>query len=202
MVARWIRPAGFVVVLLLFVLLPNVAVSCSLPDDSAEGTGEITVSATGGDFVVRAVPDVDTSGVLAPIEDNITPDAPLADYLADSAAGPGVQLLAITVLVLLVLGAMTALPRKPRLGAALAIAVAAVVVALMVVIEKVMAAAWRPMVTEAGLFTRGLPDAEGHDMVAEGIDAIRAGLGFWLAIAGLAVVAAVNLVPLVRRRPG
>lgn len=197
MFARWVRPAGFVVVLLLFVLLPNVAVSCALPEDSKDGSGEITVSVTGGELVTRDVPEVEASGVLAELE-----GASLADDLADGAAGPGVQLLAIAVLVLLVLGTVTALPRKPRLGAALAIAVAAVVAALMVVIEMMMATAWRPMVTEAGQLTRYLDDARGHDMVAEGIDAIRAGLGFWLAITGLAVVAAVNVVPLVRRRPG
>jgi hypothetical protein len=92
---RLASPIGFGLALLLFLLLPFVAVSCEVP-----GLGSAELSYSGADLVGNADPSVstegefDSGGEAAPITDNENPPTP----------GGGGQVLAIITLVLLVGG--------------------------------------------------------------------------------------------------
>src|SRR6266545_5626590 len=92
---RLASPIGFGLALLLFLLLPFVAVSCEVP-----GLGSAELSCSGADLVGNADPSVsteggfDSGGEAAPITDNENPPTP----------GGGGQALAIITLVLLVGG--------------------------------------------------------------------------------------------------
>lgn len=180
--------------LVLFLLLPTVTVSCSLSEDSDEGPGELSVTATGADLVTRATPALDASGTFA--VDDYRTDSPLAEDLAAATAPPAVQVIAIGLLVVLAAGVGLGLwQRRPGLTAG----AAAAGVVLVVLVEKVTAARWRPIMSEYGALVDELPDAEGRDVTAEATDAISAGLGFWFALVGL-VVAGLATIPALRRK--
>jgi hypothetical protein len=88
---RLASPIGFGLALLLFLLLPFVAVSCEVP-----GLGSAELSYSGADVVGGAEPSVSTEGEFgsedaAPVTDQENPPTP----------GTGGQVLAIITLVLL-----------------------------------------------------------------------------------------------------
>lgn len=92
---RLASPIGFGLALLLFLLLPFVAVSCEVP-----GLGSAELAYSGADIVGRGEPSVSTEGefggneAAAPVTDNENPPTP----------GTGSQVLAIITLLLLVGG--------------------------------------------------------------------------------------------------
>lgn len=191
---KWLSPAGFLLALVLFLLLPTVTVSCSLPDGSAEGPGELSVSATGTELVGGATPALEASGAFA--VDEYQADSLLAGDLAAGAAPGAVQALAIGLLVVLVAGAGLGLwQRRP----ALTIAAAAFGGVLVVLVENAMAARWRPIVSGYGALVGELPDAGGRDVAREAASAVGAGIGFWFSLVGLAV-AGIAAIPALRRK--
>ena len=182
--SRLLSPAGFVLVILLF-LLPFVGISCSAPE-----VGSMEADVSGFDLVTNDDPDFET-------------DSPVADMVAiDSAEMPttGVSVLAAGVLVLVVAGAGCALVARPRVRLLVAGGVAVLAAALLVVTQ---------LLAEENLATSALESAEviqqgaAQDLspVANELylaDAINSRIGFWLALGMLVVVAAGNLFALAR----
>jgi hypothetical protein len=190
-VRRLARPGGFLLALLLFLLLPTVAASCSAGGDTLTG------SVSGTDVLAGNRPSLDATGKLTGFL-NFTANSPLAADLDRATPGSGARLVAVVVVLLLLLGGAVELIRAHRRPAVTAIVAAATGVAL-VGVELMIAARWKPILGDAGLLTRELPENRGRDSVQVALDTLHAGLGFWLVLATLAVIAAVNVVFLLRR---
>jgi hypothetical protein len=174
---RLLNPAGFGLALLFFAL-PFVAVSCD-----AGQAGSIEVSYTGVDLATGATPGITATGGLS-----ASAGGPAAD--AGDAPNPGVQVLAILTAVTLVAGAGTSLlqPARARLLATAGAAVAAG--GLLVSTELVAMAKLRTPV--GNLIEAQFPDTTaGLGGVLD--DAIQTRVGFWLALAALALVLAGNI---------
>ncbi len=184
--ARLVSPAGFALVLLLFLFLPFLSVSCDVPT-----MGTLGVDYDGAHLAAGADPDVQVPQGLEGMTEQV-PDS----------RDPGVAVLAIGVAVVLAAG--VALPFVPRLGrgwrtrmyggAALAVLAGA----LMVVTQVVARAHLTTMLTD---YAESL--AEGDDPVANvdrAADLVHTEVGFWLSVSCLALIALLS-VGLALRRP-
>jgi hypothetical protein len=174
--SRFASPAGFVLVLLLFFLLPFVSASCDVP-----GYGEAGATYTGSHLVSGTDPEV--AADLQDLADD--PESPTA--LTDP-PDPGVQLLAIGLAVLAAAGVLTALvPHlKARLlgGAALAAATLVVTVVTMAVAKSNLQNALVDWARQTGA-------AEGQDgdrLEAAVTEVTHTEVGFWLMIVVLALI--------------
>jgi hypothetical protein len=123
--ARLLSPAGFALVLLLFLFLPFLSVSCDVP-----GQGEVSADYRGTHLVSGTEPDVEVS----PDVDALVTDMTESTGTTLRAPDSGVPGLAIVVAVVLLAG--VALPFVPRLtqraralcGAALAVGAGALMI--------------------------------------------------------------------------
>jgi hypothetical protein len=179
--SRFVSPAGFVLVLLLFFLLPFVSVSCDVP-----GYGEAGVNYTGTHLATGATPAIPDD--LQRVADD--PETP--SELVDPPA-PGVQVLAIVLAVLAAAGLLTAfVPRlKTRLltGTALAIATLTVTVITMVVAQSNIQSALIDGVRRSGLADQ---QQTLHRVEAAADDLTHTEIGFWLMIVLLALIALIT----------
>jgi hypothetical protein len=184
--SRLWSPSGFALAVLL-LLLPFVGVSCSDPD-----LGTLDGSYTGFDLATGGTPQYDAAGPVADtasIEQVVFPD-------------PGVQVLAIMLIVLLAAGLATALLPTSRhralAGAALAALAAALVVAIELVARSTLVTSMREL-----LLARmdGVPQDLSAVATEEYLsDATGSRVGFWLVLVVLLVIGAANAA-LGARRP-
>ncbi|MFI7678334.1 hypothetical protein [Actinophytocola sp. NPDC049390] len=174
--SRFASPAGFVLVLLLFFLLPFVSASCDVP-----GYGDAGATYTGGHLVSGADPEVpDELKRLA--ED---PESPTA--LSDP-PDPGVQILAIGLAVLAAAGVLTVLiPHlKARLltGGALAVATLAATVVTMTVAMSNLQDALLDWARQTG----AAESPDGDRLRTAVTEVTHTEVGFWLMVAVLALI--------------
>lgn len=175
--SRFASPSGFVLVLLLFFLLPFVSASCDVP-----GYGEAGATYTGSHLVSGTDPEVPAE--LQDLADD--PESPAA--LTDP-PDPGVQLLAIGLAVLAAAGVLTALiPHlKARLlsGAALAAGTLVVTVVTMSVAQSNLQDALVDWARQTGA-----AESQGGDRLQTAVTEVtHTEVGFWLMIVVLALIA-------------
>jgi hypothetical protein len=194
---RLASPVGFGLALLLFLLLPFVAVSCDVP-----GLGSAELSYSGADVVGAAEPTVSTEGEFgsqdaAPVTDSENPPTP----------GTGSQVLAIITLVLFVGGLGVSLfpvarTRVPgAAGAALLGAVALIIT--QVVAQSNLSSAILDAAQREGA---GRPDDNIPINLTSSLvdDMVQTRFGFWLSLLAVFLVLAYNggllLLPRLRAR--
>jgi hypothetical protein len=179
--SRVASPAGFVLVLLLFFLLPFVSVSCDVP-----GVGEAGADYTGSHLVSGADPEV-------PAELRQLADDPQTPAELVEPPDPGVQVLAVVLAVFAAAGVLTVLISQVRArllsGAALAGATLVMAVVTMVVAQSHLQSALIDGVRRSGL-------AEQRDSLrrveSAADDLTHTDVGFWLMVVVLAVLALVT----------
>jgi hypothetical protein len=171
--ARLVSPAGFALVLLLFLFMPFLSVSCDV-----SGTGSIGVGYNGAQLAAGAHPAVE----VPPGLDDLAHQLPGAPGSGRPPIEPGVQVLAILVAVVLVAGA--ALPFVPRLvhqvrqrmfgGAAVAVLAAGLLIATQAVAQSNVADQLADDAREVGAGDAG--------------QIIHSEVGFWLSLVVLVVI--------------
>lgn len=174
--SRFASPSGFVLVLLLFFLLPFVSASCDVP-----GYGEAGATYTGSHLVSGTDPEVPDE--LKRLADD--PESPAA--LSDP-PDPGVQFLAIGLAVLAAAGVLTALvPHlKARLltGAALAAATLVTTIVTMTVATSNLQDALLGWARETGA-----AESEDGDRLRTAVaEVTHTEVGFWLMVAVLGLI--------------
>jgi len=179
--SRLASPGGFALVLLLFLFLPFMSVSCDVGE-----FGSIGADYNGAELATGTQPDVE---VPTGLEDMLS-ELPGSGDSKEPAPDPGVQVLAIILGLVLIAG--IALPFVPRLvhqvrlrmfgGAALA-ALAGV---LMVVVQAVAQSSLADQLTDdARDYSPNQPLSA--DDLADRL--IHSEVGFWLALVVLVVIA-------------
>jgi hypothetical protein len=173
--SRLLSVSGFGLVLVLFFLLPFVSVSCEVPDLN----GSAQVNYTGTHLVTGGQPELVTTGEFRPAEDSQD----------EEELDPGVQGLAIVLVVLAAAGLVMGLAPAAvaRLGGA-ALAGATLVVT---VVTLLMARAN----LKSTLLTQ-LQDVAGNtdpERLESGVDgALEVRVGFWLVVTVLVAVLLLN----------
>lgn len=181
-VSRLASPAGFGLVLLLFVLMPFLSVSCDVPD-----AGKTGADYQGTHLVTGDKPD----WVIPPELDELlsAPESP-----SEQVPDPGVQVLAIALVALCAAGvAVGFLPKvMARLygSAALAAAALAVAVVTMVVALSNLRSALLPQAEGIAASTAGDPQALDAESLVD--DALHLELGFWFVAVLLAMILVAN----------
>lgn len=181
---RLASPAGFALVLLLFLFLPFLSVSCEVP-----GMGEIGADYNGAQLAVGDAPEVEVPADLQEMAEELPGGG---GENSEPPPDPGVQVLAIIAAVVMAAGIATPLiPRvRTRLFGAAGVAVLA---AVMVVVTQVVA--------QSNLASQLTEDAESLSGDGTGVpDAgevadqmIHTEIGFWLTVAGLALIALISV---------
>ena len=179
--SHFASPAGFVLVLLLFFLLPFVSVSCDVPR-----YGNAGVDYTGTHLVSGADPAI-PDDLRRVAEDPATPTE-----LVDP-PDAGVEVLAIVLAVLAAAGVLTAFVPRLRLrllsGTALAVATLAMTVITMVVAQSNLRSALIEGVRHAGLADQ---QQTLHQVEAAADELTGTEIGFWLTVVLLAIIALVT----------
>jgi hypothetical protein len=186
-------PAGFLLVLLVFLLLPGVAASCSVAE-SQEGAGSISADANGADLVLGGDPYFEAEGAFE------MPPTLHASTVEQGKPEEPVRFFASAAVVFMVLGLATMFVLVWRLRAVVTLVVAVVAAACLAVAEILVVQQWVRQAEEWGADMVYLPDAQGQDMVGLAGDIVHPAYGFWLTLAGLLAIAAPNLVLLIRHR--
>jgi hypothetical protein len=192
LIDRLLSPAGFGLVLLLF-LLPFVTVSCGVKTGGASADVEQSFSFTGVDLVVGGSPDITVSGrTIEGVEESETVEGDEAAVMAvfDERYGKYYppQPLAVGAALVIFAGMLAGL-LLPLARRSWANAVAAQLGALLLAIEVFVIAGARA----EDAITEGLSDVDG---AAEAIAAgaltwgTSPGIGFWLAVLVLVGLAA------------
>lgn len=192
-VTRRVTPAGFILALLLFLFLPFAAASCDVPADSSTAAGTIGMSLTGADLIASRE-RLDTTGGLA-----LTP-AQQSRATAGFHMTRVVQILAILAAAAMVVGAATAVARTVRVRAAAAVVAAGGAIAVLAVTEYLTVERLTEMAEYVLLLGTYLPQVEGKNLDGRIGEVVHIGLGFWLAVALLVLIIAVNVVVLVASR--
>ena len=191
----WAGPTGLLLVALLFLVLPAATASCSVPADSPEGPGSVSVSVTGADVVTGGDPDYSVSGVF-----ELSPEGN-AGMAGDAAPRGAVRVWGIATVVVMGLGLLIMFLRVWRLRAIVTAAVASVAAVLLVVTEVALVGRLVSLAEENATWLVHLPSAQGVDVVGRAGEVVRTGAGFWVTLAGLVLVAGVNVALLVRPGP-
>nr|WP_042186677.1 hypothetical protein [Kibdelosporangium sp. MJ126-NF4]CEL17448.1 hypothetical protein [Kibdelosporangium sp. MJ126-NF4]CTQ91325.1 hypothetical protein [Kibdelosporangium sp. MJ126-NF4] len=186
---RRINPAGFLLALLLFLLLPCIAVSCDKQDSGPSGRGSVEVSYNGWQLVARD-PSVVMDGVFATF--------PAGQFVEEAEVPVGVTVIAVVIVTVMAAGVATSLARKRRVPAAITAAVLGS--ALLVVAEVVASAGLVSEARDAALWTSYLPETQGMDVQARAGELVGTRIGFWLTLAMLLVLLAFNAAWLIRSR--
>jgi hypothetical protein len=180
---RLVSPVGFGLALLLFLLLPFVAVSCDVP-----GLGSAELSYSGADVVGAAEPSVSTEGEFgsedaAPVTDSENPPTP----------GTGSQVLAILTLALFTGGLGVSLfpaARTRLVGAA----GAALLGAIALIITQVLAQSnlSSAILDAAQREGAGRPDDDIPINLTSSLvdDMVETRVGFWLSLLAVSLVLA------------
>ncbi|GAA3290583.1 hypothetical protein Dvina_19320 [Dactylosporangium vinaceum] len=194
-VTRRITPAGFLLAVLLFLILPFVTASCDVPADSGTAAGRLTLSLTGSDLAA-AHEHLDATGGLA-----LSPDQQSrADLLVRMPRST--QVLALFTAVVLLAGVTPALVRRVRVAAAVAVAVAGAGGALLATTAYFTVQQCTVITQNFLHYGTYLPSVEGKNLDSRVGEVIHTGIGFWLTLGTVLTLAAANIVVFVRvRRP-
>lgn len=112
---------------------------------------------------------------------------------ASNAAPHGVvRVLGIAAVAVMGLGLLVAFVRVWRLRALVTGAVAATAAVLLAITEFALVNQWTQVAEDTAKWLVALPDAEGIDVVGRAGEVVGTGWGFWLTLAGLVLVVAVN----------
>lgn len=185
--SKLLSPAGFALVLLLFLFMPFLSAACEVPG----GGGTVGADYRGTHLVAGAEPTIEVPPELQDVVSDLLRATP-SDMPAPD---PGVQVLAIIVAIVLVAGVV--LPFVPRLarqvrlrmfgGAALAVGAGV----LMVVTQL---AAQTEVAAQLTRYARDLGVVDGPtttDAIAEQL--VHTGVGFWLSLVLLFLLALVSV---------
>jgi hypothetical protein len=185
--SRLVSPAGFALVLLLFLFLPFLSVSCEVP-----GMGSIGADYTGVGLATGADPAVDIPQDLQDMANEL----PGSSTSSEPPPDPGVQVLAIITGVVMLAG--VALPFVPlfrrRMRERLfGTAAVAFVAGVLVVVTQVVA--------QSNLTSQLKNDAQGlsqdqvsmPDLNSVADQLIHTEVGFWLSLVGLALIALLSV---------
>lgn len=185
--SRLVSPTGFALVLLLFLFLPFLSVSCEVP-----GLGSIGADYTGAQVATGAEPEVEIPPGLADLGEEL----PGSAESEEPPPQPGVQVLAILVAIVLVAG--VALPFVPRLvdqvrqrmfgGAAIAVSAGVLLVITQVVGQANLT---DQLTDDAENVAGGQTPVPTADEIAD--EVVHSGVGFWLSLVLLVVVALVSV---------
>jgi hypothetical protein len=185
--SRFASPAGFVLVLLLFFLLPFVSVSCAVP-----GYGDAGANYTGSHLVSGADPDVPTE--LQELSDELRSEANDPDVPGElvDLPDPGVQVLAIVLAVLAAAGVLTVLVPQVKARLLGGAAVAAVTLAVTVITAVVAQSHLRSSLLD-GVRQSGLAEQQESVQRLETVvdDLTHTEVGFWLMIVLLSLITVV-----------
>jgi hypothetical protein len=185
--SRVASPAGFALVLLLFLVLPFMSVSCEIPGISEP----VGVDYSGANLTFGTDPATEVPAELAELSEGS--DAPGA-VTEEPPPDPGVQVLAILTALIILFGIGTVLiPRiKARLFGAAGVAGAALVltVVTLVVAESTIKSSLLDEARETGAVetAEGMPEVE-----AVIDDSISSEIGFWLVVVGLGLLVLGNV---------
>jgi hypothetical protein len=181
--SRLLSPAGFALVLLLFLFMPFLSAAC----DVRGGGGTVDAHYRGTHLVAGTEPGIDVPQDLQDFVDNLVQEIAIDVSTPD----PGVQVLAIIVAVVLAAG--VALPFLPRLadrvrlrmfgGAALALAAGVLMIVTQLVAQTNVAEQLTRYVR--ALHIEDAPTTT--DAIAEQL--VHTGVGFWLSLVLLVVIA-------------
>jgi hypothetical protein len=185
--SRLLSPAGFALVLLLFLFMPFLSAACEV----AGGGGSVGADYRGTHLVSGAEPGIE---IPPDLEDLVT-DLVRATPADTPAPDPGVQLLAIIVSLVLVAG--IALPFVPRLahqvrlrmfgGAALAVGAGVLMIVTQLAAQTEVASQLVGYARDLGVSN----EETTTDVFAEQL--VHTGVGFWLALLLLFVIAVVSV---------
>lgn len=185
--SRVASPAGFALVLLLFLVLPFMSVSCEVPGASEP----LGLDYSGADLTFGSDPEVQIPQELAELSEET--DSP-ASVTEEEPPDPGVQVLAIFTALFLLFGIGTVLiPRiKARLFGAAGIAGVALVltVVTLVVAQSTLESSLLDEARETGAAESvdGMPNVE--SVIS---DMIGSEAGFWLVVIGLVLLVLGNV---------
>jgi hypothetical protein len=192
-VQRIAGPAGFLLVLLVFLLLPGVAVSCSVAE--GEGPpGSVSASVNGADLVLGGDPYLEATGAFE------MPPTLHAGTVEDASPEKTVGFFASATVVFMLLGMATMFILVWRLRAIVTLVVAVAATICLAVAEILIVRQWVRQVEDWAESMVYLPQAQGKDVVGTASDIVSPQFGFWLTVAGLLGVAVPNLVLLIRYR--
>lgn len=182
--SRVASPAGFALVLLLFLVLPFMSVSCEVP-----GVDEpLGVDYSGSNLTFGTDPEIEIPRELAELSegsDTATEEPP---------PDPGVQVLAIFTALFLLFGIGTVL--IPRIRARLfgAAALAGLALVLTVVTLVVATSTLESSLLDEARETGAAESVDGMPEVESVIsDMIGSEIGFWLMVVGLALLVLGNV---------
>ncbi len=185
--SRVASPAGFALVLLLFLVLPFMSVSCEVPGVSEP----LGLEYSGADLTFGSDPEVQIPQELSELSEGS--DSP-ASVTEEEPPDPGVQVLAIFTALFLLFGIGTVLiPRiKARLFGAAGIAGVALVLTVVTfaVAQSTLETSLLDEARETGAAEsiEGMPDVE--SIIS---DTIRSETGFWLVVVGLVLLVLGNV---------
>jgi hypothetical protein len=175
---RLLSPSGFGLVLLCF-LLPFVGVSCD-----AQELGSVDVDYSGLDLAANGSPSVTVVG-------DFGGEAPSPAQIADVAPDPGPPALVIAAAVLVALGLLAslipAIRARPPVVVGLALLAGVQLVIAEIVAHGTLTDAVADRIREVGPGLIGEPGVTVDDATVSEMVGTR--IGFWLALAGLLLVA-------------
>jgi len=178
-------PAGFALVLLLFLVLPFMSVSCEVPGIS----DPVGVDYSGSNLTFGTDPETEIPQELANLSEGSDPSV-----AEEPAPDPGVQVLAIFTALFLLFGIGTVL--IPRIKARLfgAAGFAAIALVLTVVTLVVASSTIESSLLDEARATGAAESADGMPEVEAVIsDMIGSEIGFWLVIIGLVLLVLGNV---------
>jgi len=188
-VPRRATPAALLLGLVLFALLQFVAASCEAPPEPGKAPVTIGVSYTGTDLVT-AHTQVDIAGGLHPSP------AQLANIDEVYAVTPVVQWSAIGTALVLLVGALLCLAGGPVRAAVAALAATVSLVVTALLAHGMVAA----FAAEVLAISAQLPGVDAPQMESRIGEVIATGPGFWLPLALVVAVLALDATVLVRAR--
>lgn len=186
--SRLVSPAGFALVLLLFLFLPFLSVSCEMP-----GMGSIGADYRGVELATGAEPEVDIPEDLQDMADELPGGSSTS---SEPPPDPGVQVLAIIVGVVLLAG--IAVPFVPRFrdrvrerlfgSAAVALVAGVLVVVTQTVAQSNLISQLKDDAQNVSEDEVSMPDI---NLVAG--ELIHTEVGFWLTLVGLVLIALLSV---------
>lgn len=190
---RRCTPAGFLLALLLFVLLPGVAASCDIPASTDEPAGTLSAAPTGADLIGGRLA-VEGTGGYARVAELLT-----ATFL--DVAPTLSTVLAVATAATMGLGAAVILVPRLRGNATIAVLVSAAALALLVATAVSTAQILAGRAGVVLLLARDLPVLGDRDLSGRVGEVISTRPGLWLTSGVLLLVLAANVAVHVRHRP-
>ncbi len=189
---------GFLIVGALFVLLPFGAVSCESNGPSGAGTAH--VGATGFQLMTDDATTTAT-GVFA--DNDAERSAKLVSSVESDLTDHGdLRWTAVLTTLTAAAGLFTSLAlagreRARRLSSAV---FGLLGIALVVFLGIRLLSRWTDAVRDLAEFLVYLPEGEGKDLPGRAGEAVALDLGFWISLAGFAVILLLNTLALIRGR--